>query len=172
MKKHLIFGFATLSFLLTAFSSLHAQTDTTVVVKDKKALSKLSFQMKKFNNAVTSYVRTLKKANPKDTTITNEVAAYSDSVNKDLENKNSHDSNTLHKLQAHFDSLVQSSVRLIKKVESDTSLKNNKTLIQMGKTMNSMREKIIQYQQSLNESVKKNSAKKEENQGEPEPAKP
>jgi len=61
---------------------------------------------------------------------------------------------------------------LIKKVESDTSLKNNKTLIQMGKTMNSMREKIIQYQQSLNESVKKNSAKKEENQGEPEPAKP
>ncbi len=172
MKKHLIIGLATFSFLLAIAPSLHAQSDSAAVGKDKKALSKLSFQMKKFNSAVTSYVKTLKKANPKDTTMTNEVLAYSDSVNKDLENKNERDSNSLHKLQTHFDSLVQSSIRLIKKVESDTSLKNNKTLIQMGKTMNAMREKIIQYQQSLNASVKKNNAKKEENQGEPEPAKP
>lgn len=137
-----------------------------------KSWNKVAFQMKKFNNVVTTYVKTLKKAEPADSNLTKDVENYSDSVNAALSHDGTRDSSTLKRLQIHFDSLVQASVRLVKNVEKDSTLKNNKALKQLGKSMNAVRLKVQEYQASINANLQKNSAKKEEEQGKPKSAKP
>lgn len=137
-----------------------------------KSWNKVAFQMKKFNNVVVTYVKTLKKAEPADSNLTKDVETYSDSVNAALSHDGSRDSSTLKRLQIHFDSLVQASIRLVKNVEKDSSLKNNKALKQLGKSMNALRIKVQEYQASINANLQKNSAKKEEEHNQPKSAKP
>ncbi len=120
--------------------------------------------MRKFNDATKAYVKTLKKAKPADSSITKDVESKSDSVDRFLSFNGIKDSISLKKLNAQFDSLVQSSVKLVKKVESDTSLRNNKTLKKLGKSLTTMRGKMS----DLN-SKNKNKAKKEETIDTPKP---
>lgn len=164
--------------VIAGISNLTAQDSANLQSKKRgldsnhvlsKSWNKVAFQMKKFNNVVVSYVKTLKKAEPSDSNLTSEVEAYSDSVNAALNHSGEKDSTTLKRLQMHFDSLVQASVRMVKNVEKDSSLKNNKSLKALGKSMNQLREKIVEYQNSFSESLQKKNAKKEE---EPVPAKP
>lgn len=129
-----------------------------------KSWDKVTFQMRKFNDATKAYVKTLKKAEPADSAITKDVESKSDSVDRYLAYNGKKDSISLKKLNAHFDSLVQSSVRLVKKVENDTSLRNNKTLKKLGNSLTSMRTKMSQ----LN-SNKKSKARKEEIEDTPKP---
>jgi hypothetical protein len=74
------------------------------------------------------------------------------------------DSISLKKINTQFDSLVQSSVRLVKKVENDTSLRNNKTLKKLGNSLTSMRDKMAQIN-----SKNKSTGRKEEIEDTPKP---
>lgn len=129
-----------------------------------KSWDKVAFQMRKFNDATKAYVKTLKKAEPADSAITKDVESKSDSVDRYLAFNGIKDSLSLKKINDHFDSLVQSSVRLVKKVENDTSLRNNKTLKKLGNSLTSMRDKMAQ----LN-SKNKSTGRKEEIEDTPKP---
>ena len=129
-----------------------------------KSWDKVAFQMRKFNDATKAYVKTLKKAEPADSTITKDVESKSDSVDRYLAFNGIKDSISLKKINTQFDSLVQSSVRLVKKVENDTSLRNNKTLKKLGNSLTSMRDKMAQFN-----SKNKSTGRKEEIEDTPKP---
>ena len=123
-----------------------------------KSWDKVAFQMRKFNDATKAYVKTLKKAEPADSTITKDVESKSDSVDRYLAFNGIKDSISLKKIN------VQSSVRLVKKVENDTSLRNNKTLKKLGNSLTSMRDKMAQFN-----SKNKSTGRKEEIEDTPKP---
>jgi hypothetical protein len=150
--------------LLLAFNNIVIAQHSDSTNQINKSWDKVSFQMRKFNDATKAYVKTLKKAKPADSSITKDVESKSDSVDRFLSFNGIKDSISLKKLNAQFDSLVQSSVKLVKKVESDTSLRNNKTLKKLGKSLTTMRGKMS----DLN-SKNKNKAKKEETIDTPKP---
>lgn len=138
------------------------QADSSTQIN--KSWDKVAFQMRKFNDATKAYVKTLKKAQPADSNITKDVETKSDSVDRYLSFNGIKDSISLNKLNAQFDSLVQSSVRLVKKVENDSSLRNNKTLKKLGSSLTTMRNKMS----DLN-AKNKSKAKKEETIDTPKP---
>jgi hypothetical protein len=153
-----------LFLLLLAFNhtGFAQQADSSNQIN--KSWDKVAFQMRKFNDATKAYVKTLKKAKPADSNITKDVESKSDSVDHYLSFNGIKDSLSLKKLNAQFDSLVQSSVRLVKKVENDTSLRNNKTLKKLGNSLTSMRSKMS----GLN-AKNKSKARKEESDDTPKP---
>lgn len=134
-----------------------------------RAYNKIAFQMKRFNEVVNSYVKQIKKAKPADSNITGDVEMYSDSLNMALESSDKKDTQSMAKIRVMFDSLVKASVRLVKSVENDSALKNNKAIKQMNIMMDNLRESIDKYQQELNESRKRKEDGVEP-EGEPEPA--
>lgn len=134
-------------------SSVNWKSDSTKHVT--RAYNKITFQMKRFNEAVTGYVKTLKKAEPADSNITGDVEAYSDSLNKALEASDKNDTVSVKRVKAAFDSLLQATVRLVKKVENDSNLRNNKTLRQLNGMMNSLKESIDKYQAELTTQFRK-----------------
>jgi hypothetical protein len=163
LKKYLL-PFAVVAMLcpiriMAGTAPLNEASDS--VSQANRTWHKLSHKMHRFTYVLNAYVKAVVKAKPEDTNITSEALSYSDSVNKTLRNAGPTDSSAVKKVETLFDSLVQASVRLVRKVESDSSFVNNRAVKHLSSTMLNIRESVNKYQNDLNESATKRREKRQ-----------
>ncbi|MBS3913353.1 MAG: hypothetical protein KG003_02550 [Bacteroidetes bacterium] len=163
LKKYLILG--TVSILMIHL--LHASPAITKAIQldsasaSGKTWHRITNQMHRFTKTVNAYVRIVTKIKPADTVYTKEVKSYADSVDKSIARKGPDDTSGMQKIERLFDSLVYSSGRLIKKVETDSAFANNKAVKQLTGAMQNIRIGIGNYQKELNENAARRKEKKQ-----------